>query len=495
MRWNRKRGAVHVAAVAAAVVCAACAGCGDEPAGPDADPTPDAEPPPDMAHCLAYAPVTTIDAFPAQVDGDLAGAGADHEAPMTCDVVDAPFGVASAGADVVYRLDGLEPGADYIVRVDGDADLAFYVMTGCDASSACALFVDAETSAAEVGRFTAPADGAETWLVVDYYAGGTPASSGFTVELYAQECETAAACGDDTPVCQDWRCVGCASDFDCTDPALPLCDEDAATCEPGVGLCVGDDAGENGDDGPAGARPLAAGGAVAGAICNNPTYERDFYRFTVDDPGEHWTVTLSWAAAVDLDLIVYDERGDLVGMSFYEQPERIEMTYLPAGDYYVRIDSYATSNVSQAVPYTISATRITGGACTGIDDCAAEWRNQVFRGDCVGGACVRIDADGTRGPGERCDRASDCDDGSTCSSFYFVSDADTRMECGAYCGSDADCAGHGAGYVCTDYLTYNFCVQRCAEDAHCPTIPTSRPSTGPWVRFECDVTTGRCVPP
>jgi len=390
--------------------------------------------------------VLTTSELPLALEGDLAGLGADMVSPSQCAEIDAPFGMASVGADAVIALEGLVGGAEYVVRLDGVDDLAFYVVTGCTSESGptadeCLLFVDATVETAEVGRFTAPAGGAPVYVVVDYWAAGTPSAAEFTLEVYASQCESQGACGDDTPICQDYRCVGCGSDFDCTDPALPLCDEPTYACVPGYTSCVGDDVGETGDDGPAGAQILAPGALVQSAICNNPSAERDFYRFHVTQPGEHWTISLSWTAALDLDLVVFDEDGQMVGMSFYEEPERVELTYLPAGDYYAMVDYFSSSQTSLSTPYGISATRITGDSCGSAADCAAEFRNQTFRGDCVGGACQVIDGQGTRAPGDRCDSDSDCVANANCASFYFVSDADTRMVCGNSCGGDLDCAG------------------------------------------------------
>lgn len=483
------------------VVCALAYACGDpDPAEPDAGaPMVDAAPPDGFPACAEFAsPIATIDTLPLSLEGDLAGAGDDLLSPGACAVIDAPFGMASIGADAVVELDNLDAGTEYVVRLAADDDLAFYVVTGCGSAAGptddeCLLFVDATTATAEVGRFTAP--GGPVFVVVDYWAADEPAVTEFTLEVYRAECEIASACGDPTPVCQDYRCVGCASDFDCTEATNPLCDEPTFACVAGYNSCVGDDAAEVGDDGPAGATPLTAGTLISANICNNPSSERDFYRFVVNQPGEHWTITLGWTAAVDLDVIVFDQDGDLVGMSFYEEPEVVEMTYLPVGTYYAMVDYFSSTQTSLTTPYTISATRITGDSCASAADCAAEYRNQIFRGDCVGGACQAIDGQGLRDPGDRCDSDSDCVGSANCASFYFVADADQRMVCGNFCDVDADCAALGTDFVCTTYLSDNFCVEKCQLDEHCPTVPTSYPDTPPWLRFACQTSTGRCLPP
>lgn len=489
---------------------AVLAACGDgsgapDGGGADAD-VPDARPDAaDYPACMEFdAPTISFGELPLAWLGDLGEAGADVVAPDDCQLVDAPFGVSTIGADAVVAIDGLIAGMEYVVRLDADDDLAFYVATGCSTESGpaggeCLLFVDATVDVAEVGRFVAP-EGGRVYVIVDYWAAGVPNITDFTLEVYQAECETSDSCAAPKPVCDDGRCVGCTSDFDCFDPATPLCDEPTFTCVPGAALCSGDDGAENGDDGPAGASVLMPGQLMQAAICNSPTSEHDFHRFRVTQPGEHWTITLAWTAAVDLDLEVYDARGQLMGISFYEQPERVALTYLPPGDYYAMIDSYATTQTSVATPYGISAVRQTGGACTSAADCAVEYQNQVFRGDCVDGACQRIQGLGLREPGERCDSGSDCTPDSSCPSlfsslFFFIADADTRKVCGNYCADDGDCAGLGPDFVCTTYMSNNFCVQKCTTDDHCPIRPFVWADPPPWERYTCQLSTGKCYLP
>jgi hypothetical protein len=483
-----------------AAFAAACGG-GTPSGGPDGgavDAAPDADVPIEYPACDEFRdPELSVSEVPLALAGDLAGAGADMESPADCDVVDAPFGMESLGADIVIQVDGLQIGTDYAVRLDADDDLQFYVASACGtetgpATRDCQLFVDAETDQAEVGRFTA--EFAREYIVVDYFSAGYPDATNFLVQVYEATCETSAECGGTTPICQDYRCSGCASDFDCTDPALPLCDEASYTCVSGTAACIGDDVHENGDDGPAGATLLTPGTPIGGQICDSPSGERDFYRFHVSTPGENWFLQLDWAAALDLDIEAYDAAGNLLGLSFYEQPEGIELTYLPVGDYYVLVDYYSQNGTPNSTGYTLSASR-TFGSCIDESDCAAEFRNQVFRGTCNNGACERIDGDGALPAGARCDSTSDCGAGTDCASFFFTQDADTRMTCGTLCDTTPECAAMGANYICTDYLVDNFCVQKCTSDLQCPAVPYSYPTTLPWKRFSCQVATGRCIPP
>ena len=234
--------------------------------------------------------------------------------------------------------------------------------------------------------------------------------------------------------------------------------------------------------------------SFTGHVCNAPATERDYYAFTVGTPGEDWELNLDWPSGADLDLAVYDAQGNLMGMSLYQHPEDVVLTYLPAGTYYAAVSYYSTQTVAAAASYTLRSLRV-GDGCQSTADCAAVYQNQLYRGDCQGGACVELDGGGQVAAGDACDSVSDCEAGTSCASFYFVSDADTRDVCGPFCDHDSDCAAAlGAGYVCTTYLQQNFCVQRCTSDSQCPVSTTTYPSSGPWARLACDRTSGRCLP-
>ena len=478
------------------VVLAACGGGG--PALPDAGespPVPDAGPDGAPAACREMA--ATPRAVPVAITGDVAGGGADLVAPDACAVVDAPFGVESGGVDRVFRITGLVPGGEYGVALAAEADLGFYVVTGCSGvagptAGECALFVDATIGGGEHGRFVAAA--AEAWLVIDTYDATEPADGAFTAEVYPIECADAAACAGTAPVCLDGRCVACADSFDCATAAAPWCDPVTDACRGGDAGCVGEDPGEPGDDGPAGARLLAVdaggAGALAGTICDTPARERDHVAFDVATAGETWRFELGWATTDDLDLVAYDATGDRLGLSYHERPEVIELTYLAPGRYVLAIDDFAGGG---AVAYTLGAQRTTGPGCASSADCAAEYRNQIYRGACVAGACVSIDRAGAAGAGEACDSSSDCAPALHCPSFYFVADADTRATCNPGCTGDADCASLGPDHVCTTYLADNFCVPKCTEPDHCPTIPGVTPAVPPWKRLACQAATGRCL--
>jgi hypothetical protein len=464
---------------------------------PDA-PLPDApiDMPPAYPACREFGGSAAT--VPAHVIGSLAAA--DVQSPTQCTAVDAPYGIESAGPDAVVRLDGLVPGTAYIVQLDSAEDLAFYVANGCStpsgpAASECALFVDASSGSQELGRFVA--ETTTTYVVVDYYASHTPANQSFTLDVYAEACTANPQCSTGSPVCLNGKCVECASSFDCTTAQAPRCDTATATCIAGLDQCGTDDAVEPADDGPAGARALVLDGSgnasIAGEVCSMPRSEADFYSFQVGAVGEIWDFGLAWTGTRDLDLELFDATGSVLGLSFWEQPERTRLTYLAPGTYYAKVTDFSASNAT-SVGYTLTAQRTLGAGCTSRADCASEYRNQLYRGDCVAGSCVEIDGAGLVPEGGACDSISDCGKNASCASFFFVANADTRDVCARTCNNDNQCMQLGSDYVCTTYLITNFCVQKCTTDAQCPTSLDSTPTSGPWYRLTCQLATGRCDP-
>lgn len=477
------------------VLLAACGGGSDGPATPDAG-VPDTSPPdssPVFAACAEFTAAAAT--LPLHFDGLLSGA--DVQSPSSCGSVDAPYGIASAGPDSVIALANLTPGTAYIVDVESAADLAFYVATGCStdtgpSASECAMFVDANVDGDEFGRFVAT--GTSAYVVVDYYQSATPSDAHFTLDVYAEACTDDSVCDGGTPVCDRGHCVECADSFDCHDAALPRCDRSTSACAAGVGSCVDDDAGESDDDGPAGATALSITNgqfSVDASVCSWPSIEADFYAFTVA-AGETWDVSLTWSGSRDLDLEAFDANGYELALSFWEQPESARLSYLPAGTYYLRVTDFSGATTS-IVDYTLAGQRASTTGCTDRSDCAADYRNQLFRGDCVSGACVPMSATDVAAGGA-CDSEENCAASLTCPAFLFVADADTRNVCSSYCTTDPDCAAMGEDYVCTTYFTTgNFCVQKCTTDDQCPTDPSSQPVSGPWYRLQCETSTGRCV--
>ena len=471
-----------------ALIAAALAACGDgaqvEPVQPDA-PAGDE---PVYPACAEFGATST--AVPARVTSTVSGA--DVQSPASCATMDAPYGAESNGPDRVVPVSNLRAGTTYVVKLEATSDLGFYVATGCataagPASDQCLLFEDASLGGPEVGRFVATS--ALAYVVVDFYSSQQPTSTGFELRVYEEQCTTDAQCGGTTPACADGECVECTSSFDCASSAAPRCDLDTNHCSAGVDQCTVDDAGEPFDDGPAGARVLVPGVAATGSVCSTPRGEADFYAFVVASLGEVWDFSLAWTGSADLDLELFDATGASLGLSFWEQPERARLTQLAVGRYYARVREFQPD--ADGVAYTLTATRGYGAACQSAADCAREYRNQIFRGACTAGACVKIEGAGALAEGSACDSQSDCAANLSCPAFFFVADADTRATCGRACTYDVQC---DAGDVCTTYFASNFCVAACTSDTQCPTSLANEPVSGPWYQLRCNLSTGRCIP-
>jgi hypothetical protein len=326
------------------------------------------------------APSAILDSYPAEVDGDILGSGADHSVEAMACVTELTY-FAPAGEELVVRLDNLTPGTSYAVNLESPEDLAFYVTQGCTdgeiADGDCLLFTDAAARGEEIAAFTAP-DSGQAFVVVDHFISANPIADGsFTVKAYEQECEVNADCTTDaaSPFCSNLRCVPCTTSFHCTDAALPVCDNDLNVCVAGHDQCTGDDPNppENNDDGPAGAVMLTptdvAPSVVNAKICGLPNTgsdllgnqdaEVDFYKFDLL-ADEKRGVSLTWASnADDLDLYLFDATGTALDTSFFGAiSESLVVEGRDAGTYYLAVAKFDdTDPVSPAaVDYTLTVT-------------------------------------------------------------------------------------------------------------------------------------------
>jgi hypothetical protein len=408
----------------------------DAAPGADVAPTVDAGTPDATAPAVGCgefaAPVATLALDGAKYEGDLAGATADLDfgKGVTCDALAAPEGLLAPGIDQVLQITGMTAGSTYYVRLVSVGDLNVSVLSGCTegtvdgpAAGQCAAYVDEFGAGAEVIAFVAPA--AEAYLVVDNWVEETPASTAYTLEVVTEP--------------------GCLVDEDCTDATAAICQRATGQC---IDRCEGDDAAaEVSDDTPEGATVLDISGTatVSANICQNEQLgdEFDFYAFTVADGGAV-TIALEWAdrtADVDVEIRSADLETTF-GLSFYQNPETIELSYLPAGTYYVQVSRFAPADSSAVTPYTLTVTPHPVELCTADADCATEFVKQLFRGDCntTTGACQSIAGAGAVALGGVCDSDDDCAAGAAqCTSFIGISEPDTRAVCTKTCTTDAEC--------------------------------------------------------
>jgi hypothetical protein len=459
------------------VVLPACGG-GDDSNTPDAPPRIDSPMTPDAPPSgVCGAPAGTISSYPGTFDGDTTNAGADFTVAAGACATEASF-FDPIGNDQVVQLENLTPGQLYVVSVDSAvADLSFYVAEMCDAAGptvgACLLFNDATVAGtAEINAFRAPASGRVAVIIDSYDAAELGV---YTLTVTEGECATI---------------------YDCTTGAAPVCGA-SFTCEAGPNLCTGDDAGDTGatsDDGPGGAQVVTGPTQViTAAVCNEPATESDWYAVTVTD-GQSVDLQLDFdAGTADLDVYVWNGTGVLTGLTFWQAPETVNLTYLPAGTYYFQIAAFAPSGPA-ATAYTATFTVGAAQTCATAADCAAEYTTQVYRGACLGsGACDFIPA-GAGLNGAPCDTADDCTSG-FCSYLLFESDAQDSV-CSTMCTTQTDCDAVGPGLACTQGFGTNFCLPSCANDIECG-VPSPGATNDPgeaWNYLTCIVADGACSP-
>ena len=376
--------------------------CGDDGGGaPDAS-VPDAEvPDPDATPRPACAelgdPAATISSYPGSAAGTVVGAGADLQvAEGVCTVEGDPGDpsyYAPIGEDAVVALAGLTPGTRYGVVLDSADDLGFYVITGCDEDAGgpvagqCHVFDD-RTALGERHSFTP--DAADAFVVVDTAnVSGPPETGDFTLRVLEVECDDAAQCAAPTPVCSDFECVECATSFDCTSAASPVCDPTGA-CVAGPAECTGDDAGDDGggDDGPAGARllatPTVTPTVATGAVCSLPAGEADWYELVVA-AGDTFGIELAFSD-VDLGVQVLDDTGAVRAQG------RAFTADLAPGTYYLVVAMSAPADTAAAASYTLTVRR---AECATAFDCPLVTEPVCSSsGACLPGpgACVDDDA-------------------------------------------------------------------------------------------------------
>lgn len=461
-------------------------------AAADAAPVADAFVPVGSLSCDEFTtPITTISTFPSSYAGDLAGAEANINITpeIACTSDDAPAGHDTPGPDQVVALTGLTPGTTYYVLLQSEEDLAAFVVTGCDAAHVgfpgadqCLAYVDsAGSNATEAQTFVAPEDG-KAFVVVDFWKGDhapDPTTYNLTV--------TTTACIDATT---------------CTDPTAPFCGPDHQCAA--ANDCVGDDttAEAASDDSPAGATVVSLGGGpvvIQAHVCNDDSAanaEFDYYQFVAVNGGAV-TITMAWDEVdSDLDLALFDADGNPLGLSFWENPEKIQLAFLPAGTYFVRVARYTPSSTA-VTPYTLTITPNPTVLCTSDASCATNVRNQFFHADCnAQGACVGLDGAGMVPLGGTCDDGADCVAAAAgCTNSSFMSNPDTRSICSLACTTDADCATVGTGFKCTTGGNGgDLCLPPCTTNDQCPTDRLSMPAAGqPWAHATCDVTDGHCA--
>lgn len=313
------------------------------------------------------------------------------------------------------------------------------------------------------------------------------------------------------------KCFECVSDTDCKDADKSHCGKDFHECLPceddvhcpensrcvvessGKHGCVAepvscpsDDNREDADDVRAGATdgtpaPGKKSSQWGGAICNKQG-ELDWFSFQANQ-GDTWRVQLDEGSqgAPEVRVEVVDVKGLLYGHSMYDNPHQIELTYLPAGKYFIRIKSHDFFN--ETLPYLLSIEQEPGG-CQSDDQCDDSYQTQLFRARCEQGACVRLGAPSSVPAGGVCDSLLDCLPGLFCPSAVAPhgSNASQRSFCTTQCQGDSDCP---AGQLCQWQNGPYLCLPSCSTNTDCGSTSYDQPTPGlPWHYGKC--LQGRC---
>ena len=167
------------------------------------------------------------------------------------------------------------------------------------------------------------------------------------------------------------------------------------------------------------------------------------------------------------------------------------------GTYYVARHRVLDADDRRRSPTRSPRTRTPAPAARRARDCAAEYRNQIFRGDCVAGACVAIEGDGAVAEGGACDSAVRLRDAACRARASSSSpNADTRERLRARpARNDTECGPLGTDYVCTTYLHDELLRPEVHQRRPVPDRRSTRsPTSGPWYRLTLStLATGRCV--
>lgn len=427
--------------------------------------------------CVAGPALCTAD--DAQENGSDGPAGATVMTPATANTPSSVTGKIcnepAAESDWFRYTLAAEGSLAFTLTWTSTSDMDLYLLN----SEGTTVAQAAETSSVspEQGLARDLPAGTYYFVVVKYDPPATAAAEGYTLTVRLPECST---------------------NFECQTPANPVCSA-TGTCGAGDATCVNDDAGDNNDDGPAGARDVTPAVGMTtttnGRICNSSDTELDFYRVDVAN-GEGLEVTLAWPGTEDLDLVALGVPGTngrprLIGEGFYAHPEVVTLTNLPAGRVYLLVDQFGMQGTTTAA-YTLTVRRTAASPCTTAADCASEYSTQLFRGRCVSGACLFIEGAGAVANGAICDDGTDCTS-TFCSYIPFESDAEKSV-CSVACTGAAECAALGNGYTCL--VEAGFCVPACTTDLQCgANIGSDTPDpTLPWDYLTCTAATGVCAP-
>ncbi len=270
----------------------------------------------------------------------------------------------------------------------------------------------------------------------------------------------------------------CSMDAACGEGQV--CDRFQSACAPFEGpAACGDDMFEP-NDRDADASGIAAPTGVDATICGA---DRDWYAFAAGD-GDSFDLLLSFPEGEDLDVFIVEAgTGRTVASATADarfNPERLGLSFLPAGRYLIGVFLYAPDGGARAsVDYHLELAG-RSGQCEINRDCLNDGLPI-----CADGICHPVEEDRTVPPGGACGSDRNC---SAAAEFCFTGGPGGHDNfCTDTCGDDADCDALGNGSTCQpiDRRTA-ICVPACRGDDDCSTFRTCEGGTCE-LRGECRV--------
>lgn len=175
-------------------------------------------------------------------------------------------------------------------------------------------------------------------------------------------------------------------------------------------------------------------------ICNQ---DDDYFVFEVPElaaDANPWRmrVETSFRMGTDIDIYVYDARGNALGESITpnQTTEAVEVDFLAPGPIYVRVDQFDSDRLTDTTYSLLVTLEVADARCTATADQCADTDPLRLVCDEALGACVALEGMGLIGLGERCDSGDDCVDAAQfCSTF----DQDRPPICTRSCELQNEC--------------------------------------------------------
>ncbi len=191
-------------------------------------------------------------------------------------------------------------------------------------------------------------------------------------------------------------------------------------------------------------------------ICDD---DDDWFRVTVPEEKAGWLLSavVSFREGADIDVYVFDDRGNLVGqaVSGDQTPEVVELRFIAPGDYLVRVDQFSSDALADTDYTVLIELRDNEDACTPEENqCGG---TEPLRGACLeNGACAPIEGGGEVELGGLCDSDDDCAEAAEVC-WVFEGGEQGWNICTHQCRGDGDCEDV-PGTTCTAFQRFAVCL-------------------------------------